>query len=215
VQQPWNNLVITSVIDIPSPPEGQVSTVFTVSIKEIGDEIWKQLGATQNPGLVFKIRRAALWLTQGTYFAVTFCDLQRSTQDSSSFEATIEDTAAKNHFAKVGWRWSAADSSVPYESSGETSASKIVLSIKVPSQSTCLLHMQLVWRAKIFSPIGLSTGTISPLFQCRSKLSTEQQRTTQSIQVLNQSLNRDQSQILSSLDELCGLLRDRVIMIEK
>lgn len=213
VQQPWNNLVVTSVITIPAPVDPNKFSVFSVSIKEAGDGIWQQLGASQNPGITFKILRAALWLTEGSYFSVTFYDLQRSALVASANESTIEDSAAKNHFARVGWKWSSADSSVPYETSGDSSADKKVLAIKVPAAATCLLHLQVQWRGKVFSDIGSQVGEMAPLAMCRSSLTTDQQRVVNSVERLRGDLNRDQDRVSLALDALCGLLRDRAVIV--
>jgi len=185
VQQPYNNLVVTSIIDIPAPTAPATKTVVNVTIKEIGDALWAQLGATQNPSLSFKILRAALWLTNGSYFGVTFLDLQRSIQNSQR-ECSLEDSAAKNHFARVGVRWSAADSSVPYATNGDTSAAKTVMSIQSPTAATVLLHVQTLWRGTLLSDPGVP-AVLRPL-NCFSY-----------------SLNQD------PITSLCDLLRQNLL----
>lgn len=190
-QQPYNNIVVTSVLDIPEPIAPNPAVVL-VTISELGTALWKQLGASQNPGLTFKILRCAAWLTSGSYFNVSFNDLQRSTIDSPPIEMTLEDSAAKNHFAKVGFVWSAADSSVPYDSSNEPSAGRTIITIKTPTAGTCLLHFQLQWRVKTASAPDSVPGHLQPL------------------SMATRSLHQDDTN--SSLRELCSLLRHKLVI---
>lgn len=163
-QQPYNNLVITTVLELP-----EESSAVAVTITSIGEALWKQLGASQNPNLTFKILRAAVWLTEGTYFNVSFSDLQRIS-DAPPFESTLEDAAAKNHFARVGFRWSAADSSVPYDTTSDPSANKTVLTILSPTKGTCLVHIQVLWRLRKISAPAVTQGSLIPLDLARASL---------------------------------------------
>lgn len=185
VQQPWGNIVVTTTLNIETGP-----TEEQVTIKTIGDCLWAQLAATQNPNCEFKICRCAIWQTSGLFFGVTFRDLQR--QDSNQNEATIEDTSAKNHYARVGFVWSAADQSIPYRSTSETSAGKPVLTVKTPSgASYYVIHFQLKWRLVALAPPGRKKNQAELI-----------------IQTSPQSV--PPPSVEEKLDELCYLLKHRL-----
>lgn len=186
-QQPYNNLVITTVLELP-----EESSAVSVTISTIGEALWKQLGASQDPNLTFKILRAAVWLTEGTYFNVSFSDLQRIS-DAPPFESTLEDAAAKNHFARVGFRWSAADSSIPYDTTSEPSADKTVLTILSPTKGTCLVHIQVLWRLRKISAPAVTQGNLIPLDLARA------------------SLHQNES---PALRQLCSLLKSSLILCD-
>lgn len=185
VQQPWGNIVVTTTLNVENGP-----TESQITIKTIGDALWAQLAATQNPNCEFKIHRCAIWQTLGLFFGATFRDLQR--QDSIQNEATIEDTSAKNHYARVGFVWSAADQSVPYRSSGERSANKAVVSVKTPSGSSYyVIHFQLTWRLVALASPGRKVTHAELIPQTSAK-------------------SAPPPTIEEKLDELCYLLKHKI-----
>lgn len=167
VQQPWNSLVVTSILTTSEPAAGVSSA--SITINTLGTALWKQLGGAQNPGIIFRVVRGAAWLTSGSdYFNVTFYDLQRATLVASDAEATIEDADARNHYARVGWRWSAADAGVVYKTLNDSSSAKVVATVKTNLQSNVLTHFQVLWRVAAVAAPGLSSIEEGPLVPLNS-----------------------------------------------
>lgn len=190
IQQPWNNLVVTSSLAIPAPEQGATVSVVDITINSLGTALWKQLGGAQNPGVLFRIVRGAAWLTSGEYFNVTFYDLQRPTLAASDAEITLEDSDARNHYARVGWLWSAADSSVVYKSLNDSSSGKIIAKVESPVEGLVLTHFQVLWRVAAVADPGKSVtvGQLVPLNSSRGHLRSD------------------------PVADLCTLLKDRLVL---
>lgn len=147
--QPWNNIVVTILISLTTEP-------VNITIKTVGEQLYKQLGFDQNPGLEFCILRSSGWSFDVRSFSVQLSSLAR--YSTVGHIAILEDTCGKNHWARFGWKYSSSNSTLPFRSSSDPDADKIVLNVKASEAGTMLLHFQLKWRGRTLSAPESSTS---------------------------------------------------------
>lgn len=154
--QPWNNIVVTLIVAL---SKVQVS----LTIKQLGDQLWRQLGSKQNLGLDFCMLRTAGWSLDARSISVQVSSLVRTS--TAAHVASMEDTAGKNHWARFGWRYSPTNSDVPFRTIGDPDADKVIMNILASEDaSSILLHFQCKWRSTFLSPPEFIPATILTSF---------------------------------------------------
>jgi len=137
VVSPWNNIVAElgfTAAQAPSPAP------YLLTSEKIGEAIKDQVALLPTVTLEMRIFDIRVWNVSGGGVTLQVLDLQ-NVGAAAVYERTLFDFPGRNHWARVGWRWSVAD-----RSDVKLETQEVVARIKVASQEKAIVYVGVVWR---------------------------------------------------------------------
>lgn len=135
VDQPWYSLV--EVFESTEGTGGENFLTMQGLIQAVSDTM-----SIPTTSLHVRVEEVRVWDISGAGLRVDFYNLTRDT--AGAFTRTVSDEPGRNHWARVGYRWSKADRNAVFR---EGSSTRIVAQEAAPGQQV-VVHVHLLWRSR-------------------------------------------------------------------